>query len=59
MEGGQEGEERKGAAPVPLIDDSSYIDVTDNTNETIASRSCSGLVIHPFMFADRVPLVLW
>ena len=35
MEGGQEGEERKGAAPVPLIDDSNYSDATDNTNETL------------------------
>ena len=35
MKGGQEGEERKGAAPVPLIDDSNYSDASDNINETL------------------------
>ena len=38
--GGKKGEERKGAAPVPHVDDSTCDDVIiDNTNVTIASRS--------------------
>ena len=41
---------RKGAAPVPLVD---CVDYNDITNVTLASRSCSGLAIHPLMFADR------